>query len=108
MIAGETFRMGPDYLATSHNCGACFYDCQFSPPHEFNVNVPKAMSERVPSPIRHTATHFLWLICPKRAGDQCYCRVKRRGFIADLPRGTTQPFFMALTPDQVPLQTYAP
>ncbi len=31
-----------NYLANlCHNCGACFVDCQFSPPHEFNVNVPQ-------------------------------------------------------------------
>lgn len=35
-----------NYLANlCHGCGACFYDCQFSPPHEFDVNVPKVMSE---------------------------------------------------------------
>ncbi|HVJ53008.1 MAG TPA: tricarballylate utilization 4Fe-4S protein TcuB [Aliidongia sp.] len=34
-----------NYLANlCHSCGACFYDCQFSPPHEFNVNVPKVMA----------------------------------------------------------------
>ncbi|MBV9738461.1 MAG: tricarballylate utilization 4Fe-4S protein TcuB, partial [Hyphomicrobiales bacterium] len=27
-----------------HGCGACFHDCQFSPPHEFNVNVPLNLS----------------------------------------------------------------
>ena len=25
-------------------CGACYTDCQFSPPHEFNVNVPKTQA----------------------------------------------------------------
>jgi citrate/tricarballylate utilization protein len=31
-----------NYLANlCHACGACYTDCQFSPPHEFNVNVPK-------------------------------------------------------------------
>src|SRR6202140_624131 len=31
-----------NYLANlCHACGACSTDCQFSPPHEFNVNVPK-------------------------------------------------------------------
>src|SRR5712672_674876 len=31
-----------NYLANlCHGCGACYYDCQFSPPHEFNVNVPQ-------------------------------------------------------------------
>ncbi len=35
-----------DYLANlCHNCGACFVDCQFSPPHEFNVNVPRVLAE---------------------------------------------------------------
>lgn len=27
-----------------HACGACYVDCQFSPPHEFNVNVPKTLA----------------------------------------------------------------
>ncbi len=35
-----------DYLANlCHGCGACYIDCQFSPPHEFNVNVPKVLAE---------------------------------------------------------------
>ena len=28
-----------------HSCGACYDDCQFSPPHEFNVNVPKVLAQ---------------------------------------------------------------
>lgn len=27
-----------------HGCGACYVDCQFAAPHEFNVNVPKTMA----------------------------------------------------------------
>jgi citrate/tricarballylate utilization protein len=35
-----------NYLANlCHGCGACFDDCQFSPPHQFDVNVPKVMAE---------------------------------------------------------------
>ena len=35
-----------EYLANlCHNCGACFIDCQFSPPHEFNVNVPRTLAQ---------------------------------------------------------------
>jgi len=35
-----------NYLANlCHSCGACYYDCQFSPPHEFAVNVPKVLAE---------------------------------------------------------------
>ena len=34
-----------NYLANlCHSCGACYTDCQFSPPHEFNVNVPKTLA----------------------------------------------------------------
>ena len=34
------------YLANlCHNCGACNSDCQFAPPHEFDVNVPKVLAE---------------------------------------------------------------
>lgn len=28
-----------------HNCGACLHACQYAPPHEFNLNVPKAMAQ---------------------------------------------------------------
>jgi citrate/tricarballylate utilization protein len=27
-----------------HNCGACLHACQYAPPHEFAVNVPRAMA----------------------------------------------------------------
>ena len=34
-----------NYLANlCHGCGACYIDCQFSPPHEFNVNVPQVLA----------------------------------------------------------------
>lgn len=34
-----------NYLANlCHSCGACYVDCQFSPPHEFNVNVPQTLA----------------------------------------------------------------
>ncbi|APG14452.1 citrate/tricarballylate utilization protein [Bradyrhizobium elkanii] len=34
-----------NYLANlCHSCGACYVDCQFSPPHEFDVNVPKTLA----------------------------------------------------------------
>jgi len=34
------------YLANlCHNCGACLHACQYAPPHEFAVNVPKAMAQ---------------------------------------------------------------
>jgi citrate/tricarballylate utilization protein len=48
--AMEQRRSFPDgdlnYLANlCHSCGACYIDCQFSPPHEFAVNVPKTLAE---------------------------------------------------------------
>ena len=39
-----------------HTCGACLHACQYAPPHEFAVNVPKAMAE-----VRgETYTHYAW------------------------------------------------
>ena len=28
-----------------HNCGACLHACQYAPPHDFAVNIPKAMAQ---------------------------------------------------------------
>src|SRR5215471_2265348 len=28
-----------------HNCGECLYACQFAPPHEFGINVPRTLAE---------------------------------------------------------------
>ena len=40
-IAGDL-----SYLANlCHNCGACYFDCQFSPPHPFNVNLPRTLAQ---------------------------------------------------------------
>ena len=43
----RTFPDGDlDYLANlCHGCGACYYDCQFSPPHEFNVDLPRTLAQ---------------------------------------------------------------
>lgn len=35
-----------NYLANlCHACGACYYACQYAPPHAFGVNVPRALAE---------------------------------------------------------------
>ena len=45
------------YLANlCHNCGACLHACQYAPPHEFAVNVPKAMAVVR----RETYTNYAW------------------------------------------------
>jgi citrate/tricarballylate utilization protein len=34
------------YLANlCHNCGECLYACQYAPPHEFGINVPRVLAE---------------------------------------------------------------
>ena len=58
--AMEMRRVFPDgdlnYLANlCHGCGACYVDCQFSPPHEFDVNVPRVL--------RAGARRFLPRLC---------------------------------------------
>ena len=45
------------YLANlCHNCGACLHACQYAPPHEFAVNVPRAMAEVR----RETYAEYAW------------------------------------------------
>ena len=35
-----------NYMANlCHNCGACLHACQYAPPHEFAVNIPKVMAQ---------------------------------------------------------------
>jgi citrate/tricarballylate utilization protein len=39
-----------------HNCGACLHACQYAPPHDFTVNIPKAMAQ-----VRgQTYAHYAW------------------------------------------------
>jgi citrate/tricarballylate utilization protein len=39
-------RADLNYLANlCHNCGECFYACQYAPPHEFAVNVPGTLAQ---------------------------------------------------------------
>jgi citrate/tricarballylate utilization protein len=46
-----------NYLANlCHNCAECYYACQYAPPHEFAVNVPKTLAE-----IRaRSYQHYAW------------------------------------------------
>jgi citrate/tricarballylate utilization protein len=50
-----------DYLANlCHNCTACYHDCQYAPPHEFDVNVPATLSDlRVETYERYAWPGFL-------------------------------------------------
>lgn len=35
-----------NYLANlCHSCQGCYYACQYAPPHEFGINVPRALAE---------------------------------------------------------------
>ena len=39
-----------------HNCGACLHACQYAPPHDFAVNIPKALAQ-----VRgQTYAHYAW------------------------------------------------
>src|SRR5579872_6277562 len=34
------------YLANlCHDCRACYYACMYSPPHEFQINIPRLMTD---------------------------------------------------------------
>ncbi len=74
----RTFADGDlNYLANlCHGCGACYPDCQYSPPHEFNVNVPAALAKvrndsyaryAWPSLFRRLRAHGLIVTCSPRS-----------------------------------------
>jgi citrate/tricarballylate utilization protein len=45
-----------NYLANlCHACGTCYDDCQFAPPHEFDVNVPRTLARVRADSYRHYA-----------------------------------------------------
>ncbi|MCW5666251.1 MAG: tricarballylate utilization 4Fe-4S protein TcuB [Piscinibacter sp.] len=45
------------YLANlCHNCGACLHACQYAPPHDFALNVPRAMARVRPE----TYAEYAW------------------------------------------------
>ena len=50
MTEHRTFDISQiDHLANlCHNCTACYHACQYKPPHEFNLNVPKTLAELRP------------------------------------------------------------
>lgn len=60
------------YLANlCHDCRACFYACMYAPPHEFGVNIPKALAEvrertyaqyALPSVVSDLARRSVWLV----------------------------------------------
>src|SRR3954464_10295032 len=59
--AMEMRRAFPDgdlnYIANlCHGCGACYYDCQFAPPHAFNVNVTRTLAQVR----RETYAQYAW------------------------------------------------
>jgi citrate/tricarballylate utilization protein len=47
MESRRAFQRGDlAYLANlCHNCGECLYACQYAPPHEFGINVPRTLAE---------------------------------------------------------------
>src|SRR5690606_13930885 len=58
-----------NYLANlCHNCGACLHACQYAPPHEFAINVPKAMAEVRLETYQHYARPAAFGALYRRAG----------------------------------------
>ena len=94
-------RADLNYLANlCHNCGECFYACQYAPPHEFAVNVPQALAKiRIasyrqyawPSWLQRSASIVAWLIVvttvvrslwPQPAGGDFYSVIPHQKMVA--------------------------
>ena len=77
-----------NYLANlCHACGACYTDCQFSPPHEFNVNVPQTLA------VARAESHAAYAWPRAFAGA---VRAQRARQSASLPRSALPPSSSAL------------
>lgn len=62
------------YLANlCHGCKGCYYACQYAPPHEFGINVPKSLGELR----QESYAHYAW---PKALSGA----FKRNGLITAL------------------------
>jgi citrate/tricarballylate utilization protein len=74
------------YLANlCHACGACFHACQYAPPHDFGINVPRAMAE-----VRgQTYVDYAW---PKALG----ALYRRNGLTLAIATAAGLAFFLAL------------
>lgn len=75
------------YLANlCHNCGACLHACQYAAPHEFAINVPKAMAK-----VRlDTYAEYAW---PQVMGKL----YQRNGLTLALASGAGLALFLCLT-----------
>ncbi|MEJ2894722.1 tricarballylate utilization 4Fe-4S protein TcuB [Bordetella avium] len=74
------------YLANlCHHCGPCLHACQYAPPHEFGVNVPRAMARLR----RQTYASYAW---PQAMG-QLY---QRNGLTLSLAAAFALALFMTL------------
>ncbi|WP_277591165.1 tricarballylate utilization 4Fe-4S protein TcuB [Pseudomonas chlororaphis] len=75
------------YLANlCHNCGACLHACQYAAPHEFEINVPKAMAK-----VRlDTYAEYAW---PQVMGTL----YRRNGLTLALSAGAGLALFLCLT-----------
>lgn len=69
-----------------HNCGACLHACQYAAPHEFEINVPKAMAK-----VRlDTYAEYAW---PQVMGKL----YRRNGLTLALASGAGLALFLCLT-----------
>jgi len=80
------------YLANlCHNCGACLHACQYAPPHEFAVNVPKVMAQ-----VRlRTYEHFAW---PRPLG----ALYRNNGVVVSLATAFALALFLMLAAGRAP------
>ena len=75
------------YLANlCHNCGACLHACQYAPPHEFAVNIPRVMAQVR----KDTYMTYAW---PKSFGNL----YRANGVVVSLSTSLAIIFFLLMT-----------
>jgi len=75
------------YLANlCHNCGACLYACQYAPPHEFQLNLPRVLAEAR----QETYRRYAW---PASLG----CVFARNGIVVSIVAAMSIVIFLVFT-----------
>ena len=69
-----------------HECGECYYACQYAPPHEFSLNLPRTLA----AVRRESYEEYAW---PKIAGTL----YRRTGLALALSAGVVPALFTAVT-----------
>ncbi|MDB4224788.1 tricarballylate utilization 4Fe-4S protein TcuB [Granulosicoccus sp.] len=95
-----------------HNCRACHYACQFTEPHEYNINLPRALADvRVESYIEFSRPQFIARAFQRQGVLVALIIIITFFVLMMITSGTSdssQPGFYAFMPHELMVMVFAP